>query len=125
MGDFYNSEPLKGAVQRGDILAVKVTVTGNEWKYLMVEDPIPAGTEIVESAQSLNRAFGYSPFYVGHEYRDDRASFFRTSLTGSGQFVYFLRVVNPGEFGISPASAEAMYQPDIFSATEMSTLTVN
>ena len=124
IGDSYTTEPLSGPVQRGDILAVRVTVEGDGWKYLMVEDPIPAGTEIIDSAQSLYRSFGYVPYYVGHEYRDDRASFFRTSLFGSGYFVYFLRVVNPGKFGISPASAESMYQPEMSSATEGRTITV-
>jgi hypothetical protein len=123
-GESYKSVALNGAVEPGDILAVKVTVTGDACKYLMVNDPIPAGTELIESTAALDGAIGYSPFYEGHEYHDDRASFFRTSFKGSGEFIYFLRVVNPGKFGISPGSAETMYQPDVFSTTSMDTLTV-
>jgi uncharacterized protein YfaS (alpha-2-macroglobulin family) len=121
----YTSTPLTGPVTRGDILAVTLTVTGDSSKYLMVEDPIPAGTELVETSSTLNGALGYLPYYEGHEYHDDRASFFRTSFLGRGEFTYFLRVVNAGKFGISSGWAETMYQPDVFSATTMSQLTVN
>ena len=27
---------------------MRLTVTGSEWKYMMLEDPIPAGTEFIE-----------------------------------------------------------------------------
>ncbi len=36
-----------GPVQVGDTLAVRITVGGNDWKYLMIEDPIPSGTESI------------------------------------------------------------------------------
>ena len=44
----YDVAPLAGSVASGDIIAVRLTVTGSEWKYLMLEDPIPAGTEFIE-----------------------------------------------------------------------------
>ncbi|MBV9180811.1 MAG: alpha-2-macroglobulin, partial [Acidobacteria bacterium] len=44
----YKLDPLNGTAQVGDTLAVRLTVTGSPWKYLMVEDPIPAGTEFIE-----------------------------------------------------------------------------
>ena len=37
----------RGPVQVGDTLAVRITVGGNDWKYLMIEDPIPSGTESI------------------------------------------------------------------------------
>ena len=44
----YDAAPLAGPVAAGDVIAVRLTVTGSEWKYLMLEDPIPAGTEFIE-----------------------------------------------------------------------------
>ena len=44
----YDTAPLNGPVASGDMIAVRLTVTGSEWKYMMVEDPIPAGTEFIE-----------------------------------------------------------------------------
>ena len=44
----YDLAPLAGSAASGDTIAVRLTVTGSEWKYLMVEDPIPSGTEFIE-----------------------------------------------------------------------------
>ena len=43
----YHLDALNGPVQVGDTLAVRITVGGNEWRYLMIEDPIPSGTESI------------------------------------------------------------------------------
>ena len=43
----YHMDALNGPVQVGDTLAVRITVGGNEWRYLMIEDPIPSGTESI------------------------------------------------------------------------------
>ena len=39
----YDLVPSKGAVHVGDIVAVRLALSGNGWKYLLAEDPIPAG----------------------------------------------------------------------------------
>ncbi len=44
----YDLAPFSGPAASGDTIAVRLTVTGSEWKYLMVEDPIPSGTEFIE-----------------------------------------------------------------------------
>ena len=49
----YNLSPLDGPVSQGDVLAVRLTVTGSDWNYLLIEDPIPAGAEFIEKRQSL------------------------------------------------------------------------
>jgi uncharacterized protein YfaS (alpha-2-macroglobulin family) len=85
----FSRTPLDGPVKVGDLIAVHVVIRGKDWKYLMVEDPIPAGTELIESGRALQNAFSYTPNYSGSEFHDDRASFFRTELHGEGQFVYF------------------------------------
>jgi len=45
----YDLVPLKGAVHVGDVVAVRLAVNGSDWKYLLAEDPIPAGTEFLPS----------------------------------------------------------------------------
>ena len=37
----YDLAPLKGPVHVGDIVAVRLAVSGTDWKYLLAEDPIP------------------------------------------------------------------------------------
>ena len=43
----YDLSPLNGPVHIGDIVAVRLAVSGGNWNYLMTEDPIPAGTEFL------------------------------------------------------------------------------
>ena len=43
----YHLDKLAGPVQVGDTLAVRITVGGSDWRYLMIEDPIPSGTESI------------------------------------------------------------------------------
>ncbi|MCP5110880.1 MAG: alpha-2-macroglobulin, partial [bacterium] len=37
--------PLDSQVAPGDVIAVRLTLKGSDWNYLLIEDPIPAGTE--------------------------------------------------------------------------------
>ena len=50
----YRLEPLQGPVQQGDVLAVHIGVSGSPQKYLLMEDPIPAGAEFVEHEETYN-----------------------------------------------------------------------
>jgi hypothetical protein len=50
----YDLNPLKGPVHVGDIVAVKLAVSGTHWKYLLAEDPIPAGTEFLAIRSSTS-----------------------------------------------------------------------
>jgi hypothetical protein len=116
----YTLNPLSGPVQVGDTLAVRLTVTGSDWKYLMVEDPIPAGTEFVSKDnlyELKNQPRWWGWWYTRREFHDDRAAFFQTYFSrGDQEYVYLLKVFNPGVFRVSPARVEPMYQPG-FSAT--------
>ena len=44
----------KGPVHVGDIVAVQLAVNGTDWKYLLAEDPIPAGTEFLRQHRPLH-----------------------------------------------------------------------
>jgi alpha-2-macroglobulin len=48
----YDLVPLKGPVHVGDIVACKLALNGTDWKYLLAEDPIPAGTEFLPTPGS-------------------------------------------------------------------------
>src|SRR5207302_5670325 len=39
----YDLKPLDGPLKTGDLLAVRLTVSGTEWRYILAEDPIPSG----------------------------------------------------------------------------------
>ena len=124
----YDAAPLNGPVSSGDILAVRLTVTGSEWRYLMVEDPIPAGTEFIErdNAYELKtRPPWWQYFFTRRELHDDRMAIFQTWFPqGQQQYFYLLKVVNPGNFKVSPARVQPMYQPGYLSTTESRRLEV-
>jgi len=124
----YSLTPLKEPVQPGDVLAVHLAVNGTQEKYLLIEDPIPAGTEFVpneDSYQIVDRPVEWSYWYTRREFRDDRAAIFATEFNGRQESFYLLKVVNPGSFIISPAHVEPMYQPNIQASSDELHLQVN
>jgi alpha-2-macroglobulin len=123
----YNLSALNGPVAGGDVLAVRVTVSGGKWKYLLVEDPIPAGTEFIEHDELYevnDKPSWWRNWYSRREFHDNRAAIFQTYFDQQREYFYLLKVVNPGLFQISPASVQPMYQPDVLSTTDPSSLEV-
>ncbi len=124
----YDLKPLDSPVAQGDTLAVRLTVTGSDWRYLMAEDPIPAGTEFVEHDELYNireKPPWWRYWFTRRELHDDRMAIFQTHFyEGQQQYFYLLKVVNPGSFHVSPARVGPMYQPGILATTESKTLEV-
>ena len=98
------SSPARSQV--GDTLAVRITVGGNDWKYLMIEDPIPSGTESIarDDLYELDEKPDWWGRWASYrELRDDRTTFFNLNFPqGQHEYVYLLKVVNPGVFRVSP-----------------------
>jgi uncharacterized protein YfaS (alpha-2-macroglobulin family) len=117
----YALKPLTGEAQIGDVLAVHEAINGSPMKYLLLEDPIPAGTEFVTSEDSYpleERPGGWYDWYTRKEFHDDHAAFFSSSFSGRQEIFYLLKVVNPGTFSISPASVEPMYQHGVQATSD-------
>ena len=123
----YDLNPLKGPVHVGDIVAVKLAVSGTDWKYLLAEDPIPAGTEFLDHTELYklnNKPDWWADWFTRKEFHDDRAAFFNTDMSGRREYVYLLKVVNAGKFMMSPAQAGPMYQSNVQATTDPATLEV-
>jgi uncharacterized protein YfaS (alpha-2-macroglobulin family) len=124
----YHLDNLSGPVQVGDTLAVRLTVGGNDWRYLMIEDPIPSGTESIvrDDLYELDEhPDWWGRWYSNRELRDDRTTFFNMYFPqGQHEYVYLLKVVNPGVFHVSPTSVQPMYQPQYLSTSDALTVTV-
>ncbi len=125
----YHLDRVSGPVQVGDTLAVRITVGGSDWKYLMIEDPIPSGTESI-ARDDLYQLDAQPPWWSTRwrsyrELRDDRTTFFNyTFPRGQSEYTYLLKVVNPGIFRVSPTRVEPMYQPQYLSTSDAATVTV-
>src|SRR5688572_5960923 len=116
----WSMTPLTGEINSGDLLVVKLRLTGNKARHLMLEDPIPAGAEQMESVGNLNLDHtmnGWSDWYSSREFRDRRTVFFLDDFDGDITFQYAIRVQVPGDFVIAPARAELMYRPEVNANT--------
>ena len=118
----YSLDKLDGPLAIGDVLAVRLTITGSNWRYLLVEDPIPAGAEFIERDDLYklkDQPSWWHYYFDRRELHDDRMALFRAYFYNSQeQYFYLLKVVNPGKFRVSPAKVEPMYQPKYMATTE-------
>jgi uncharacterized protein YfaS (alpha-2-macroglobulin family) len=125
--------------QVGDFIKVKLTIVApNDLHYLVVEDPLPAGVEGVDSSLATTSAVAQSPdaglaqvedgetkkgygwWYFSHsELRDEKAVLFATYLPkGTYEYIYTVRASIPGEYRVIPAHAEQMYFPEVFGRSD-------
>jgi uncharacterized protein YfaS (alpha-2-macroglobulin family) len=126
----------------GDLLEVTLRIRNTkERRFVAVTDPIPAGTEPVETAfattaealsvqQRSNEGQSFWAWWqrggFDHfERHDDRVDMFATRL-GEGEHVqtYLLRATTAGTFIAAPAHAEEMYEPEVFGRTATSVVEV-
>jgi len=128
----------------GDLISVTLRIRNTkERRFVAISDPIPAGTEPVESwfsttasdlaeQQAKADAGGYDwmSWWRGGgfdhvERHDDRVNLFATRLgEGNHDFTYLLRATTAGTFVVSPLHAEEMYEPEVFGLTKTEAIEV-
>jgi hypothetical protein len=116
----WKIEPLTGELRSGDMIVVRLRLSGPRAQYVMIEDPIPAGAEQVAQVSGiyLNYNLGqWSDWYSNREFRDNRTVIFKDYFDGNATFQYAMRVEVPGDFKVAPARAELMYQPTVQANT--------
>jgi uncharacterized protein YfaS (alpha-2-macroglobulin family) len=59
----------------------------------------------------------WSDWYSAREFRDNRTVLFVDYFDGDATFQYAMRVQIPGQFKVSPARAEFMYQSNVQANT--------
>ncbi|MCO5213078.1 MAG: MG2 domain-containing protein [Caldilinea sp.] len=128
----------------GDIISVTVTIVApTDLYHLMVETPIPAGTEPVDPNLSavtpdfmygppelkpVNAGqggwYGWTPSFT--DYRDDKVTLFATWLpSGTYEYTFQVRASLPGEFRVLPVHGEMMYFPEVWGRSGGELFTVN
>jgi uncharacterized protein YfaS (alpha-2-macroglobulin family) len=125
----YRETPFTGTTRPGDVILVRISAAGStDWRYLMIEDPLPAGTEPIadDDLYELERPTPGHAWWLGRrEFRDDRAVFFRERLPdGRTDLHYLLKVTTPGIFQAMPARITPMYVPDTSASSEVQRVTV-
>jgi uncharacterized protein YfaS (alpha-2-macroglobulin family) len=125
----YRETPFTGTAKPGDVLTVRLTAAGSpEWRYLALEDPLPAGVEAIQdtSAYPLERPAADSWWYGSRvEYRDSRTVFFQETFeSGRYEYAYLVKVIAPGQFRAVPAQISPMYVPGVHASSEPQSFTI-
>jgi uncharacterized protein YfaS (alpha-2-macroglobulin family) len=105
----------------GDL--IRVTLPKDNTRYLVIEDPLPALFETVNTDfQSQSSGLGVrtseSDWNVSHsELRSDRAVFFLDEIRRKGTYsvTYLARCTLAGKTTAPPAKVESMYDPENFA----------
>jgi alpha-2-macroglobulin len=113
-------------------MAVELSVTlknRSPLSYVAVELPVPGGLEpVLENLGRGHRASHIGPKVSGTSYeerRPDRVRLFFDQLNAGVHHLSIpLRAITPGDFALPPASAEAMYMPEVYGRTGGGRLTV-
>ncbi len=126
----------------GDVITVRVTLTLPQDVYFFVlENPIPAGTESIDTSLSTastsslmslysdnreERFWFYNDWAFDHvELRDQEMRLYADFLSrGTYVYSYQVRATLPGEFRVLPAQGYAFYQPDVFGRTDGDIFTI-
>lgn len=128
----YRKKYFDGTAVSGDVFLVKVRVYSKEnenMNYFMLEDPIPAGCEVVKDDWAYQ--IEEEPNYTGYDYywwrwwyadkdiRDNRVTFFATYLYGNSyEFSYIVRAQIPGTYTVNPAQGMLMYYTDVNGSSQ-------
>lgn len=106
------------------VIADVVVATSAARDLVVVDDPIPAGFEVVhDSLANVDRQLPDAPdpsraLVTHRERRDDRVVTFLDEVPAGAHVTrYLLRAIAKGRFGVPPAKAECMYAPDVYGRT--------
>ena len=109
----YKRIPLEDlrSVTSGDLIEVEMIIDSkNDYEYLLLEDHKPSGFE----PDDQRSGYVFEGLTAYRELRDDRVSFFLTSLArGQHSINYRLRAETPGKMSALPATIEGMYSPEL------------
>lgn len=133
--DKGNACPDVNSAQVGDVIRVNLTlIAPGELHYLQLEDPIPAGAEIVDTGLATTsqlaegpalRKTGANPYYwwwhwySRSELRDDRVALFAGYVSkGTYEYSYTFRATTPGQFNVIPAFVNEQYFAEVFGRSD-------
>lgn len=115
----FRCEPLKDGdtVKSGDRIEVELVLESkNDYEYLIFSDAKAAGFEALDALSGYVNGSGFSAYM---EPRDETVDFFIRALPrGTSTLRYQLRAETPGAFKALPATAEAMYAPELRGNSE-------
>ncbi len=139
----FNDDTLTPITQGkvGDQVEVVLTIIApSDLHYVIVEDPIPAGSSavdpnlltssVVSQRPELSRTnplyYGWGWWYFSRtEFRDEKVVMYATYLPrGTYEFRYTIRLGLQGEYNVIPPTAQEFYFPEVYGRGEGSTFAI-
>lgn len=99
---------LSGPPRVGDRVEVRLKISAPGERYLVIEDPIPAGAEGV-AAQDR--------WFERKDMRDNRAAFLWYFIDKPVEIRHTLVLTNAGKYSVGAARIQGMYQPEVRATT--------
>jgi uncharacterized protein YfaS (alpha-2-macroglobulin family) len=117
--DDTEEAPLGDTVRVGDEIVARITVIApRAAREVLVEDPLPAGCEVVDEQSTSTDEEGEEGPPANREARDRRVIFHAFHVDkGENEFRYRLRAELPGDYHVLPAHAACAYIPEIWGAS--------
>ncbi|MCC6187683.1 MAG: Ig-like domain-containing protein [Anaerolineales bacterium] len=133
--------PVITEAQAGQDIQVTVTlIAPNDLYYVVLEDPIPAGAEPVDTSLLTTSVVGQppelsasDPLYYGWgwwwfsntDLRDEKVVLFATYLPkGTYEYTYTLHASLPGVYKVIPTQAREFYFPEVFGRGDGTLFTI-
>jgi uncharacterized protein YfaS (alpha-2-macroglobulin family) len=122
---------------------VRVTLTiiaPNNLHYVVIEDPIPAGTDAVDPNLNTSEQIGTRPevdrtdplsygwgwwYFSNTEFRDEKVVIFAEYLpAGTYEYSYTIRTGLAGEFNVIPTTGQEFYFPEVYGRSAGTLFTI-
>jgi hypothetical protein len=126
-------------VALGDVIRVDLTIIApNDLYYVVVEDPLPAGAEAIDTGLATTSLLAMDPglhrqpeddrwypfywwwnWYSHSELRDEKVVLFADYLPkGTYEYSYTMRATLPGDYHVIPTVAHEFYFPEVFGRSD-------
>lgn len=129
------------SAQVGDTVQVHLTIIApNDLNYVVIEDPIPAGSDAVDPNLNTSQQIGTQPelnrqdplsegwgwwWFSRTEFRDEKVVLYASYLpAGTYEFVYTLRAGLEGTYNVIPPTGQEFYFPEVYGRGAGSQFTV-
>ncbi|MGC9521770.1 MAG: Ig-like domain-containing protein [Anaerolineae bacterium] len=134
--------PEVNEIRLGDVVRVDLTlITPHDRYYVIVEDPLPAGGEAIDTGLATTSLLAMDPrlqreesrywwwwwwhWYSRSELRDEKVVLFADYLpAGTYEYSYTFRATLPGDYRVIPTTVSEFYFPEVFGRSEGRLLTI-
>ena len=126
----------------GDVITVVLEFTASQdMYYVVINDPIPAGTEAIDRSLQTTSQYGERPnltniddfryygwgwwYFSDTQLRTEKVTLSASYLPrGNYRYVYQVQATTPGVYRVIPPNGNEFYFPEVFGRGEGSLFTV-